>query len=122
MSYEHPTNHYRVVDAHVFAQVEATKFTTRFSSQLKKSVPTVDGARIVAITQKRPDKPKPGCIVVELTIRIPEAAFLPMQPTAVIDIPDTFTAISALIETEAADVNEEGVVAAWAAAATKESP
>jgi len=117
MSYEHPTNHYRVVDAKVFAQVEATRFTTRYDSNQKKSMPTVDGARVVAITQKRPDKPKSGCIVVELTIRIPEAAFLPMQPTAIIDIPDTFTAVSALIEADVEDVNDQDVLDAWAQAA-----
>jgi hypothetical protein len=108
-----------VVDATVFAQVEATRHTTRWSSQLQKNVPTVDGARIAAITQKRPEKPKSGCIVVELTIRIPEAAFLPMQPTAIIDIPDTFTSIAALVETEA-DVNEQGVIDAWAQAAQEQ--
>ena len=116
MSFEHPTNHYRVVDAKVFAQVEATRVSNRWSSQLHKYVPEVDGARIVAITQKRPEKPKSGCIVVELTIRLPEAAFLPMQPTAIIDIPDTFTSIAALVETEA-DVDEQGVLDAWAQAA-----
>lgn len=118
MSYDHPKG-YRAVKTTVFAQVEATRFTTRFDSKQHKTVPTVDSIRVAAINQKRPDKPKAGCIVVELTIQMPEAAFLPMQPTAIIDIPDTFTAIAALVEVETADQNEEDVVAAWAQAATE---
>lgn len=119
MSYDHPKG-YRAVKTTVFAQVEATGFGSRYDQKQRQSMPTVDGLRVVAFTQKRPDKPRAGCIVVELTIQMPEAAFLPMQPTAIIDIPDTFTAISALIEVEAEDQNEEDVVAAWAQAATEQ--
>lgn len=116
MSYDHPRG-YRVVDARVFAQVEARGFRTRWDSKQSKNVPTIDSAAVVAITQSRPNKPKSGCIVVELTIRIPESAFLPMQPTAIIDIPDTFTAVSALIEAELEPIDDQAVIDAWSQAA-----
>jgi hypothetical protein len=110
MSYDHPTKGYRVVDAKFYAQVEPRGIRTRWDSQQKKNVPTVDGAAVVNITQSRPSKPKSGCVVVELTLRVPENVFLPLQPTAIIDLPDTMTAVSALIEVEAEDANDQGVL------------
>jgi hypothetical protein len=50
------------------------------------------GVKAVNITQKRPGRPKPGTVVVKLTVRVPEAAFLPLQPEAIVTIPETLTA------------------------------
>jgi hypothetical protein len=49
------------------------------------------GAKAVNITQKRPSRPKPGTVVVKLTVEVPEAAFLPLRPEAVITIPAELT-------------------------------
>lgn len=113
MSFDHPAG-YRASETTVFLQVEATGFTNRYDSQSKSNVPDIRGMRVLAINQKRPEKPKSGCIVVEVKIVMPVAAFLPLKPTAVVDIPDTFTAAAALIDVES-DVNTQGVIDAWAA-------
>lgn len=49
------------------------------------------GAKAVGITQKRPSKPKAGSVVVKLSVEIPEGAFLPLRPEAVITIPESLT-------------------------------
>lgn len=120
MSYDHPAG-YRADETTVFLQVEATGFTNRWDHSTRTNVDDIRGLRVAAINQKRPDKPKPGCIVVEVKIRMPIAAFLPMKPTAIVDIPDTFTAAAALIEVDS-DVNETGVIEAWSQAASREAP
>lgn len=121
MSFDH-TSGYRAASTTVFLQVESTGFTTRWDSKNQKNVDDIRGLRVVAINQKRPDKPKPGCIVVEVELVMPVAAFLPMKPTAKVDIPDTFSAVAALIEVEAEEMNEQGVIDAWSQAASREAP
>lgn len=117
MSKQHPTKPgLRVVDAKFFAQVEATKVGTRFDSKSSGTVPEVQGARVVSITQSRPAKPKSGCVVVELTLRVPEGVFLPLQPAAIIDLPDTLVQAGTLIEVEADDGNGMAVAQSWAQA------
>ena len=49
------------------------------------------GAKAVGITQQRPKKPQPGSVVVKLTVDLPEAAFLPLRPEAIISIPTELT-------------------------------
>lgn len=39
------------------------------------------------LTVQRPEQPLPGAVVVKLTLRIPDEAFEPLRPQAVIDIP-----------------------------------
>ena len=39
------------------------------------------------VTNRRPATVLPGCIVVKVRIRIPAAAWEPLQPEAVIDVP-----------------------------------
>lgn len=121
MSFDHPAG-YRAASTTAFLQVESTGFTNRWDQKTRQNVDDIRGLRVAAITQKRPDKPRPGCIVVEVEIVMPVAAFLPMKPTAKVDIPDTFTAVAALIEVEAEETNEQGVIEAWAAAAKEASP
>lgn len=48
-------------------------------------------AKAVRLTQSKPDKPKPGTVIVKLTVELPAAAFRPLQPEAVITIPDNLT-------------------------------
>lgn len=110
MSYEHPTKPgLRVVDATFYAQVEPRNIRTRWDAAQRKNVETIDGASVTTITQKRPTKPKSGCVVVELTLRVPESVFLPLTPAAVIDLPDTLSQAGLLIEVEADDPNDAGV-------------
>lgn len=51
----------------------------------------VGSVKAVGITQKRPSKPKQGSVVVKLSVELPEAAFLPLRPEAVIRIPESLT-------------------------------
>lgn len=38
-------------------------------------------------SNKRPAEPMPGCVVVKIRIRLPEAAFDPLAPEVIVDIP-----------------------------------
>jgi hypothetical protein len=51
----------------------------------------VRGAKVVAITQKRPGKQKSGTVLTKLTIRLPKAAFMPLRPEAIVVIPEDMT-------------------------------
>ncbi len=62
--------------------------------------------RIARVTQSKPSKPKSGTVLVKLTLRIPEAAFLPLRPEAVVVIPEDMAAASAPIQVEANDPTE----------------
>ena len=44
-------------------------------------------ASIVGVTQRRPEQPRRGCIVVKIKLRIPVEGWDPFQPEAVIDVP-----------------------------------
>jgi len=58
-------------------------------------------ARVRRATQKKPDRPDPGCVVVKVQLRIPHEAWDPFQPEAVIDVPADL--IQHPIEVEAVD-------------------
>lgn len=49
------------------------------------------GAKVVRLTQNRPEQPKGGTVLVKLTVRVPAGAFLPLRPEAVVVIPDDMT-------------------------------
>lgn len=87
------------VDATFYAQVEPEFGRTYRSGE---TVDIVKSAKVVAVTQKRPDRPRRGVVVTKLTIRIPEAAFLPLRPEAIVVIPEDMTAPYP-IEVEAGD-------------------
>lgn len=65
----------------------------------------IQGAKVVASTQGRSAKPKPGTIEVKITIEIPKSAFLPLRPEAVVVVPESMT-VPHPIEVEAEDANE----------------
>ena len=44
--------------------------------------------RAIKCTQREPDVVEPGCVVVKIRVRIPDAAFRPLQPEAVVTIPE----------------------------------
>lgn len=62
-----------------YLQVEPTFFG--------RSTPTLRDITVQRVTQKRPKQPLPGSVVVKLTIDIADAAFLPLTPAAVVEIP-----------------------------------
>jgi len=100
----------RQVDATFYAQVEPT-FGTRYVQNVG-SVPAVKNIRVVAITQTQPGKPRSKCVVVKLTLRFNEEAFLPLSPAAVIEIPDSMVAAGSVIEVVANDGDENATAVA----------
>lgn len=65
----------------------------------------VTGIRAVAITQKRPTRPRSGAVITKLTIQVPDGAFLPLRPEAVVVIPEGMTELSP-IQVEAIDPHD----------------
>lgn len=94
-----------------FATVKPT-FGTRYVQQVG-TVDCVKSIRVTNITQKRPAKP--DGVVVQLRLRFNEAAFLPLKPSAVIEIPDSMVLIAQDIEVIADDPNDDAAVAIAAA-------
>jgi len=95
-----------------FYAVVKPKFGRRWDTNLGH-VDCVDSIRVTGITQKRPAKP--DGVVCKLTLRFNEQAFMPLQPQAVIEIPDSLIAVQQDIEVEAEDPNDAAVAAALAA-------
>ena len=50
------------------------------------------------VTQRRPSQPLPGSVTIELTVKIPDAAFLPLKPAAVIDIGAEHVLVNPVVE------------------------
>lgn len=76
------------VDATFYVQIEATR------SRWEKNAagePAVDSAKAVRITQARPQRQAPGTVMVKLTVRLPVAAFDPLRPEAIVEIPASLT-------------------------------
>jgi hypothetical protein len=71
----------------------------------------VDNLKVKRIWQSRPDKAQiqAGTVVVKLTVRFNEDAFLPLAPAAVIDIPDSMVQAGQVVEVEALDENDLAV-------------
>lgn len=75
-----------------YVQVEAD-VRTNYSGEYVRSIKAVN------LTQKRPTQPRPGAVMVKLTLRMPHEAFLPLSPEAVIEIPASLT--ERIVEVEA---------------------
>lgn len=69
--------------------------------------PNVVAVKPVALTQKSPAQPKGGAILVKLTLRIPDSAFHPLRPEAVIVIPESMVQASLMLEVEVLDPRED---------------
>lgn len=106
-SYDH-TNGVRSVDAVVYLQVLATR-CTRYDPKLQRTIEDVKDAKVVGYTQSPPNKPQPGAVVMKVTLRFPVSAFLPLAPSAIIDVPATLANAGQLVEVEAEDPNDAGV-------------
>lgn len=68
----------RLLDADAYLQIRRHATWNRYE------------ARVMRVTQRRPDEESvlPGCVVVKVKIQIPSAAFDPLQPEAVVVIPE----------------------------------
>ncbi|AIY15812.1 hypothetical protein GUY44_07585 [Pimelobacter simplex] len=80
----------REVDATFYAQVEP-EWGNYIDSDGNRSI---HGAKVTTITQKRPQRPRGGTVLVKLTIRVPQAAFQPLRPEAIVVIPEDMTAVT----------------------------
>jgi hypothetical protein len=58
--------------------------------------------KAVALTQKRPDRPRPGVVVAKLTVRVPDGAFMPLRPEVIVTVPEGMVTTHP-IEVEAGD-------------------
>lgn len=63
------------------------------------------GATVVAVTSKKPESVRPGCIVIKVRFNIPAEAWDPFTPSAVVDVPADL--IQAPISAVAQNANEE---------------
>jgi hypothetical protein len=67
----------------------------------------VDGARVVAMRVGRPTRLERDQVAVKVTVRLPAAAFDPLQPTALITVPEDLIQRGP-IEVDAADATDGG--------------
>jgi hypothetical protein len=80
------------IDATFFAQVEP-EWGPTWQAKPGQERP-LWGAKVIGITQKKPSRPKGGTVLVKLTIRLPEAAFMPLRPEAIVVIPADMTEVN----------------------------
>jgi hypothetical protein len=55
---------------------------------------------LLRATQKRPEIAAPGAVVVRILVRIPDEAFEPLRPEAVIDVPLSLVQRPVLVEAQ----------------------
>ena len=68
--------------------------------------PGLEGAAVIGVTQRRPEKPRRGVVVVKVELDLPSGVFLPLRPQARIVVPDSLTALSP-VEATAVDAGED---------------
>lgn len=57
--------------------------------------------RVAKATQRRPDVVEADCVVVKVKLRVPDKAFEPLQPEAVVTVPEDL--VQQPVEVEAVD-------------------
>ena len=67
----------RAAEATAYLQVELRRRSNYNPSE----------ARVVKVTQKKPEQAAPGCIVVKIKLRIPVEGWDAFEPEAVVEIP-----------------------------------
>ena len=77
-------------DATFYVQIEPvfSRFESRDGERALHSI------KAVGITAKRPAKPRSGVVVAKLTVRIPDAAFMPLRPEAIVVVPEDLVTVS----------------------------
>lgn len=84
-------------EVEMYVQIEREDYPRYYNGKVRTAV-----AR--RITAKKPADPLPGAIVVKLTVRIPDEAFQPLTPAAIIDVP--LELIQRAVEVQAGDADE----------------
>lgn len=79
------------VEATFYAQVEPRWRDSYFRDASGERI--LEGAAVVALTQTKPKKPRPGVVVTKLTLQFPAGAFLPLSPEAVVVIPESLATV-----------------------------
>lgn len=87
-----------------YLQLEAV-IATKFDFQRREQVEQVQSIKATAITQSRPKKPRSGAVITKLTVEVPDGAFLPLRPEAIIVIPEGMTEQSPIV-VEAVDPSD----------------
>lgn len=67
---------------------------------------TLRGIKAVALTQKKPDRPRSSVVVTKLTVRVPDAAFLPLRPEAIVVVPEDMV-VTSPVHVEAEPAGED---------------
>lgn len=93
-----PINHH---DATFYVQIEPewSSYANREGER------ALTGIKATAITQKRPTRPRHGAVLTKLTVRIPDAAFLPLRPEVIVVIPEDMV-VTSPIEVEAGNPDD----------------
>ena len=81
------------VDATFYAQVEPDWSGYASTSTGERAL---RGAKVKRITQTRPERPAGGTVLVKLTLRLPESAFRPLRPEAIVVVPESATLTTAV--------------------------
>lgn len=79
----------KTVDATVYLQVDPEWRAGYWRDASDNLI--LGGAKVVRHTLQRPTKPKPGTVLVKVTLRVPAGAFLPLRPGAVVIVPESLT-------------------------------
>jgi hypothetical protein len=56
----------------------------------KNGDPVLRAIKAKRMTQSRPNDPLGGSVMVKLTVEVPDGAFMPLRPEAVIVVPENF--------------------------------
>lgn len=70
------------------ATIQPAEATAYLQVALKRrSSYTASEARVVKVTQAKPEQAAPGCIVVKVKLRIPVEGWDAFEPEAIVDVP-----------------------------------
>lgn len=94
------------VDATAYLVVEGTR--RRYGAVNRETgLRPIDNARVAALRIGRPSRLERDQVAVKVTVRLPAAAFDPLQPTALITVPEDLIQRGP-IEVDAGDATEGG--------------
>jgi hypothetical protein len=94
------------VDIRRTMRLRGTKMSNQYAEgdaylQIRRDNAYGRKCRVMKSTQRQPEIVEPGCVVVKVRIRIPIQAFAPLQPEAVVTIPDSL--VQHAVDVEAVD-------------------
>jgi hypothetical protein len=92
------------VEASFYVQIQATR--NGWAPRGPNGEQPVSGAKAVRMTLGRPDARVSDAVMVRLTVRLPIAAFAPLEPQAVVEVPASMIE-RAVIEVTADEPGEE---------------